>query len=300
MEMGLLKNKNQGDQTGSAMVIAIFLIFTISIFAMAASTMVSGEFFQSQNHKNSIQANFLARAGIEKAIQTLKHDSPDVDTLNDFWHNNSEFFKDVDLGNGSFSVSHEDGDQEIYGMIDEESKININTASQNTLKGLENLGAERVGMILKSRRNEKFQNPSDLVSRGIISNEEFEGRSGLKNFLTVWGKGKININTAPPEVLLAVLGFYTNEVDLILSYRRGADETSGTDDDGVFRSLEEIKDLSSIKYKLPKDMFTVKSNNFYILSEGFIHKEKTTGRRTIATVVERDNGKISIVHWKTF
>ncbi len=62
----------------------------------------------------------------------------------------------------------------------------------------------------------------------------------MGNYLTVWGEGKININTASEEVLLAVPGLYTKEVGKILSFRRGADGVPGTKDDGVFKTIEEL------------------------------------------------------------
>ena len=52
-----------------------------------------------------------------------------------------------------------------------------------------------------------------------------------------------------------------------------------------------------MKSKVNKNMFTVKSNNFYIFSEGFISKQKQLGKRVIAAVVRRNQGKISILHW---
>lgn len=295
--MNVLRDQRLEDQTGSVMAITLFMIFAISIFALAASTIVSGDLFQSKRYQNNIQASFLARAGIEKAIQTLLHDNPDFDSLHDSWSNNSDTFKEIALDNGFFSVNYETCNQKIYGIVDEESKININTASRDMLLMLEYLDTDKVEIILKSRKKAIFQNPSELVLRGIISNEEFTGQKGLRNSVTVWGKGKININTASREVLFAVPGFNAKEVDAILSFRHGADGIPGTFDDGVFKSINELKNLSGIKSKVNKNMFTVKSNNFYIFSEGFISKRKQLGKRVIAAVVRRNQGKISILHW---
>jgi len=298
--MNILKDHSLEDQNGSVIAIALFMIFTISIFAMAASTIVSGDFFQSRRYQNNIQASFLARAGIEKAIQTLRHDNPGFDSLNESWHNNSDAFKDVALDRGFFSVSYETGDQKAYGLVDEESKININTASKKMLKRLGKLNTDKVKKIIKSRRKATFRKPSELVTRGIIRREAFEGPEGLKNYITVWGKGKININTASEEVLLAVPGFYIKEVGKILSFRRGTDGIPGTNDDGVFKSIDELRNLYGMKFKVPKNMFTVNSSNFYILSKGFISKKRPLGKKTITSVVERNQGKMSIVYWEMF
>jgi general secretion pathway protein K len=62
--------------------------------------------------------------------------------------------------------------------------------------------------------------------------------SGLAPLLTVYGDGKVNVNTATREVLLTFAGFNENQVDRLLEGRVGIDGVLGTEDDG-FRSPEE-------------------------------------------------------------
>ena len=56
----------------------------------------------------------------------------------------------------------------------------------------------------------------------------------LKNFLTVYGSGRVNINTAAPPVLLA-LGLRPELVDQIVAVRNGPDKIAATGDDVFFR-----------------------------------------------------------------
>lgn len=293
-----MKKKNKlKENNGTVLTIALFLIFSISVFAMAASAVTSSDIFANKKYKQGIQASFLSRAGIEIAIQTLKHDDPNICTLNDAWYNNPSSFKEVPLDDGFFSVISEKG---IFGFTDEESKININTAPVKVLAKLGNLNVNKAKMISDSRNIELFNNTSELVSRGIVSSDKFEGENGLKNLVTIWGDGKININTASREVLSALPGLNENSISTILSFRNGADGISGTSDDGVFNSARELGNLNGVNFKSPQKTFTVKSDFFYVVSKGFIHLNKPSVKKTIEAIVKRDRGKILIQHWNMF
>ena len=63
----------------------------------------------------------------------------------------------------------------------------------------------------------------------------------LKKYVTVYGKGSTNINTAPREVLLALGNLGESFVDAMLDWRLGEDGRMGTDDDGIFTSLQDIE-----------------------------------------------------------
>ena len=59
------------------------------------------------------------------------------------------------------------------------------------------------------------------------------------NFVTIYGEGAVNINTASREVLGA-LGLSEELIDKILMVRRGKDGMDGTPDDRVFSKTFEI------------------------------------------------------------
>jgi len=77
----------------------------------------------------------------------------------------------------------------------------------------------------------------EIVFGGL--SEEGEMMSGLADKLTVFGAGRVNINSAPLEVLLSLPALDQATADDIILLRRGIDGEEGTEDDG-FESLEEI------------------------------------------------------------
>lgn len=216
----------------------------------------------------------IAYSGIEAARGVMKVQDPSVNmnTLSDAWAQNKAQFKDVALGDkGYFSVSYQLPAAEmreatiVYGLVDEQSKININTADAATLTrilqstaSLDKDVAEDISYCIIDWRDSDsvFEHPNYgaeddyynhlevpygaknapfevldelLVVKGI--NREIFDK--IKPYLTVYGTGQVNVNTAPKEVLLA-LGLEERLVEKLLNYRRGEDREDRTADDRAF------------------------------------------------------------------
>ena len=65
--------------------------------------------------------------------------------------------------------------------------------------------------------------------------------AGISDLITVFGNGKININTVSKEVLES-LGLDSGAVGAILAYRGGSDGIQGTADDKMFNSSQDVFD----------------------------------------------------------
>ena len=92
---------------------------------------------------------------------------------------------------------------------------------------------------------------------GKEEDENSDAIFGVANLLTVWGDGKVNLNTASTDVLLSFAEYEDWELESVLEARNGEDGIPGTLDDG-------IKDLSEVgadpnKFKLQSDFVKVTS-----------------------------------------
>ena len=74
----------------------------------------------------------------------------------------------------------------------------------------------------------------------------------IRPFVTVYGNGLVNINTAPREVLGA-LGFSGEGVETITRYRAGSDGVEGTSDDKFFTNTGTILTDLATKGDKPLD-----------------------------------------------
>lgn len=236
------------------------------------------------------------------------------------------------------------GTQQIfYGMEDEERKININKATQDVLESIPGFNPEIAGSIrawrgdtdvapditfkedayyqgLKKpykRKGKPFECLEELLLvRGItpelIYGKDLNGNGiidtnerTLVKYLTVYGDGLININTASAVVLTAIL----QREDLsykIVEYRLGEDNQLGTSDDGIFRDTASIIDCLNNSFnplipdeeeliKQKQDKFKVKSRYFTARCEGSI-SEKT--KYIVSAILDKESAEGSqITRW---
>lgn len=83
-----------------------------------------------------------------------------------------------------------------------------------------------------------------IVFGGPGENEEDPPMTGIIQWLTTYGDGKVNVNTASREVLMTFVGMEEQMVDEILERRLGVDGQSNTKDDGL-KDLGEIPGMTA-------------------------------------------------------
>jgi len=284
---------------------------------------------------------FIAEAGVYKGMMELRNESDKTYySLGDSWSNNPEAFKDISVGDGQVSLTYDYFDDKTgllatgYGCVDEERKININKAELNVLERLfkavlacdDQQAQELAACILDWRdadselsipaggaedlyynslpfpygaKNSEFEVLDELLLVKGFSDNVFEK---IKDYVTIYGGGRVNINTASEAVLFA-LGLDEDVARKIILYRAGKDGISGTLDDNVFVSSSDIFPrltqayaFSAVQIEQLNRVVTlslgVSSNNFSIRAIA-----KLSGRisLTVSSVVKRE-GKI--LYWR--
>ncbi len=80
---------------------------------------------------------------------------------------------------------------------------------------------------------------------------------GIADLLTVWGDGKVNLNTASTDVLLSYAEYEDWELESVLEARWGEDGEEGTLDDGI-KNLADVG-ADPAKFKLQSNFVKVTS-----------------------------------------
>jgi DNA uptake protein ComE-like DNA-binding protein len=120
-----------------------------------------------KNYGDLIQAHYLALAGIEKAKALLYYDARSRrgrarNHTGDLYDAPREF-KDVPLGRGQFSVFYQsrrdEGGDLVYGITDEESRLNLNEATADELGKLDGMTPDVVAAILDWRDEDNTVTP---------------------------------------------------------------------------------------------------------------------------------------------
>ncbi len=329
---------------GSILILAVWAVVFLSIFAARIGLRVRQRATLLSRLETRSQLHYIAEAGIKKAIAGIRSDLVRNKGLytayGKYYRHNNEEFKTVALGDGTSEVSYAFSQgvgilQKRYGFVDEERKININVIDrltltrlirrvsdldENSAKGITEAivdwresGQTRLTGFYSDEYYSNLQYPYEpknaefelmdelLLVRGIDANLLDQ----LRPFITIYGDGKVNMNTASAEVLLA-LGLDRDVVDKIFLTRRGLDGIEDTADDYVFQHTFDI--ASEIKNFVKLKLFEVKQINdlnvygiiktnssfYFIESKGKLSQKKDI--TDIACVYNAEENKIE--YWR--
>ncbi len=119
-------------------------------------------------------------------------------------------------------------------FFDEEALVHLKWSDRNTLLRLPGISENEslVDAIIAAPIYAK----EDLLAVKDMTADVYDL---MKDLVTVYGDGRININTVSPEVL-SVLGASQGFISAVEGYRAGEDGVEGTADDRVFNNIYEI------------------------------------------------------------
>jgi DNA uptake protein ComE-like DNA-binding protein len=192
-----------------------------------------------------------------------------------------------------------------YGLQDEEARVNLNTAPLALLAALPGVGPDLAEVIVKQRQQEPWRAPEELVHRGLVPTPVWDGsaeQAGLQAHLTVWGSGKININTASPAVMAAVPGMTPTLVEAIMRYRQGDDQQRGTSDDRYFRTMADLATLFGSGHgglEPAAALFTVTPSAFRFIVTGRVPGGASQARTHLRLAVLERTGQVTTLrYWR--
>jgi len=314
----------------------VWVLAFLSFLALAFSSRGVFSLGLSKRMENEMQRYSITHSGAAFAKAVLMQDlGLSYEGLNQPWAHDEILFLKKHLGEGWFSLWYDEFNplteqfDKRHTLEDEERKINLNTASEETLTnlfevvlGLErNLSVELSEAILDWRDEDDKRMKEGAEKYDYLSSDHYGYESKNGNFesveelmlikgmtpeifnavrpnITVYGSGKVNINTAKENTLLA-LGFDERAVEKILQYRLGGDGEAGTpddqnliSDDAILIVLESViprEELHQLTKLIEESALTVRSTAFRFKVEGHIEEEE--GEFLIECVLDKE-GKI--------
>lgn len=323
----------------SILIVALWSVALLSAFAVILNLQIRQYLVLAKRLEQKDKLRFIAQAGILKGALEIKNNpSKPYDWLGDSWSNNPAIFRGIEVGDGEFTLTSSRWDAQSslkkinYGCVDEESKININKADQVTLARLfkavlecdDQLAQELAACILDWRdADSELTTPlsaenfyySGLSHPYAVKNSDFEVLDELllvkgfddnvfekiKDYVTIYGEGKVNVNTAPQPVFFA-LGMDEDMAQKLVLFRAGKDSQEGTLDDNVFNAVSEIlpRFCAAYTFSQPRleqlnravTLLGVSSANFLVRSSA------TIGGRTALVCVSAVSRSGKILYWK--
>lgn len=187
----------------------------LSILGMGLCGLVFQEIKFAKTYQRLSTSLPIARAALKTVFYLRQADlSPAYDTLGELVKENETI---MCAGNSYKYYFADKGDlNKALEVIDEGALINLNTVSLDVLKRLPGLDEDLADNLVNSGLR-PFSAINEVLLVEGITKENF---MFFKDLVTVYGVGKININTASQQVLLA-LGLDKELVEVILRFRQG-------------------------------------------------------------------------------
>ena len=152
--------------------VALLSLVVISVLHTARMDLMVGK-----NYGDRIQARYLALAGIEKAkallYQNALQRSRSGKNHTGELYNSPEQFREVPLGRGQFSVirraRQDEGGGIVYGVGDEESRLNVNLADGGSLAKLDGITPQIIAAIADWRDGDNAVSPGGAEAEFYLS-----------------------------------------------------------------------------------------------------------------------------------
>ncbi len=207
--------------------------------------------------------------------------------LKAFFYNNPATFGETPIDGGAFRVGggpggDASGNGSLPGVIDEERKIPLNRADAEILTRLfekvldrtedearplaeavidwREYGESEIEGFYSDEYYDNLRYPYPAKKADFETVEELRLVEGVSDavydrifpFVTVYGSGRVNLNTASAEVLYAV-GFSDDAAAKIIAVRRGPDGREATPDDVVFQGPGGVMEAVAGRFRLEEE-----------------------------------------------
>jgi len=198
----------------SILVTCLWIIMVLSILSMALTGLVFQEIRFAKAYQRMVSSMPSVMAATKTVFYLRQDDlTPAYDTMQELTKekkvslcaNNSYKYYFVDKKN---SVDKDE-------IIDEGALINLNTVSTDVLKRLPGMDEDLADNLVNSGLR-PFSSINEVLLVEDMTKEKF---MLFKDLVTVYGTGKVNINTANKAVFLA-LGLDEELTDVILRFRK--------------------------------------------------------------------------------
>ena len=312
------------DNSGMALILTILIISLIVALTLQFNTSMRSDLHAAANLRDGIKLGYIAKSGFNYVLAVLLDDDNSVDSFHDTWadskslsENSADLFGD-DRFEVKVSVSDYSGRIQINKIVNDDKKTYNDKQKDLLTRFLKSFGVE----------DEEVSNIRDAIKDWIDADNDVTGFGGAENsyyqtlerpyscknapvefleqlllvkgisqeifshispYLSPYGDGKININTAKPLVLGALSDDIDDErVQDMLTYRE--DENNDLSNPNWYKSVPGMGDVT-----IPNALLTTSSTYFEITSKGL----KGAMAKRVTGMVERKRGEpIKILSWK--
>jgi DNA uptake protein ComE-like DNA-binding protein len=154
-------------ERASVLVAVLWCVALLSVIVIGSLYSTHLGLTATKNFEDKVQAHYLALAGIENAKALIYHEAAArkkaARNHSGEFYNTTEAFRDVPFGRGMFRIirqgAPDEGGEIVYGIRDEESRLDINTVPLEELIRLQDMRPEIAAAIVDWRDNDNSALP---------------------------------------------------------------------------------------------------------------------------------------------
>lgn len=326
----------------SVLLLVLWILCILTSFSLILSGALRQKLSLIGRIENRDRLHYIAEAGAKIGCAFIaQEEDKGFDSFLDSWADNPAVFSLIPVGGGTVSVTYDYYDDALmaaqprYGLIDEERKMSLNHADLQQLTRLMQIvlgveegrakdlaaaiidwrdadsnsaslsaGAESFYYLGLSAPYEAKNAPFEVIDELLLLKDmDYASFKELKDYVTVYGKGKVNINTASRAVLLA-LGLNEELAEMVSRFRNGQDAKIGTADDNVLESQAAIVSVLSQAFQMSAAqvalLTSVASESLGVSSENFTIKSKglLPGLKQACEVTCVVNRQGEVLYWR--
>jgi type II secretory pathway component PulK len=307
----------RGSQSGFVLVVVLWALAIMTVLILSFGFRARLDARAATYNADHARAMFLARGAVERGVAELQNRT----ALNAEIGLEEKLFFDprwnepVDVKREQLypSIAGADYADDVcsYRIEDAERRISINDAPKEILEEIEDISFTTVSRIMR-RRGEEESIADETVTPFLaveevrflkgVTESSWEGDDespGLRDVLTIWGDGYINVNTALPEVLETLPDVQSSVVDEIVEQRAGGDGKLYTRDDRVFYTMEQlIGSIDVSREALSQITRYCKVDSRYFTITGFATMRQGKVRAVCRAVVEVQLTGTEVLAWQ--
>ncbi|HNR50137.1 MAG: type II secretion system minor pseudopilin GspK [Bacteriovoracaceae bacterium] len=310
------------------LVLATVALFTAMVITFSADQGLDMEL--AYNFRDSVQAQHIARAGVEAARAILKSDDPSYDADDEEWGSFSEYALAASayLEGPAFggTLADECGKIDLNSLVTEGEQVYREAQFKYLFELLEiDITSEELDELAKSLKdwldaddqpefggaesdyyrsldppyickNGPLDAPEEILLVKGMKPEYYYGTEnyhGIRDYVTVGTGGKININTAPSVVLMSMSRTYMTE-----------DVAESIEDGRPFLNEQDIGRIQGLDLSDPSDEMAWIKKNLDVKSSMFsadVNGHMPSGARiNVRAVLQRFQSDVRIVYYKIY
>jgi type II secretory pathway component PulK len=222
-------------ESGYVLIVVLWLVAILTVVTLGFGHRALLDRRAAANTIDQLQVRYMAQGAVARGIVALQNKGvleqalpvSERSLLDDEWKRVPDLFNTPE-GFSLGSPVEKEGEVCRVIVSDAESKISLNKAPEKLLEevGIGSMGT--IGEILDRRETDatKLSTPFVAVEEVLaltgVSERDWRGsriKPGLRDLLTVWGDGLVNVNTASREVLQCIPDLSDASVDAIIAAR---------------------------------------------------------------------------------